>query len=78
MNFAMATLDLKLSFFGKCKKNLMFHFEGERHTSFPQKPVVEEFLKISTGEITSILSIKFQLTKAAYILIYKTTNHEFS
>jgi hypothetical protein len=25
----------------KAKKNLVFHFEGGRHTCFPQKPVVK-------------------------------------
>ena len=26
------------------KKNLVFHFEGGRHASFPQKPVVKEYI----------------------------------
>ena len=33
------------------KKNLVFHFEGERHASFPQKPVVNIFLYF-TGNAT--------------------------
>jgi hypothetical protein len=39
------------------KKNLVFHFEGGRHASFPQKPVVKQIFSQKTSRFYTYLEL---------------------